>query len=279
MPIPDVVREAAVFLIDSLPDPPPGHPFRVVRREGFSVGMFEGMSFGAVDVRSIAEKDIGRIVAEAREILAENGRGKGAWSIPEAASPPRLVDRLAEFGMVPYDEPPFEPRRASLVLVQPPSPGPQHVTARPAETLDEFRAASRITDEAFHLSEDDRRAFEALEERAWGFEHSWGKYRTFVAVVDGQIVGTAASIYGTDAAFLMGGSTREDMRGRGVYRALIRARWDDAVNRGTPALAVGAESMSRPILERLGFVNVGWTDCLIDRIPLSHTCPGGAGSL
>jgi hypothetical protein len=55
------------------------------------------------------------------------------------------------------------------------------------------------------------------------------------------------------------------MRGRGAYRALVRARWDAAVDRGTPALTVGAESMSRPILARLGFVNVGWTDCLIDR--------------
>ena len=64
---------------------------------------------------------------------------------------------------------------------------------------------------------------------------------------------------------LAGGSTREEMRGRGAYRALVRARWDAAVERGTPALTVGAESMSRPILERLGFIDVGWTGCLTDR--------------
>ena len=43
---------------------------------------------------------------------------------------------------------------------------------------------------------------------------------------------------------------------RGAYRAVVRARWDEAVRRGTPALAVGAGQMSRPILERLGFEQV-----------------------
>ena len=42
-------------------------------------------------------------------------------------------------------------------------------------------------------------------------------------------------------------------RGRGVYRSLVQARWDWAVELGTPALTVQAGRMSRPILERLGF--------------------------
>lgn len=54
----------------------------------------------------------------------------------------------------------------------------------------------------------------------------------------------------------MGGATAEWARGRGAYRAVVRVRWDAAVERGTPALAVGAGSMSRPILERLGFDHV-----------------------
>jgi len=42
----------------------------------------------------------------------------------------------------------------------------------------------------------------------------------------------------------------------GIEVRPVRARWDEAVRRGTPALAVGAGAMSRPILERLGFVQV-----------------------
>ena len=38
-----------------------------------------------------------------------------------------------------------------------------------------------------------------------------------------------------------------------------------AVERDTPALTVGAGRMSQPILERLGFIAVGWIDCLLDR--------------
>ena len=61
-----------------------------------------GVFFGTVDVRSIAEPDLGRTVTEARGILSASGLQKAAWNVPEAASPPSLVDRLAEFGMTPY---------------------------------------------------------------------------------------------------------------------------------------------------------------------------------
>jgi hypothetical protein len=54
------------------------------------------------------------------------------------------------------------------------------------------------------------------------------------------------------------------MRGRGIYRALVRARWDEAERRGTPALVVQAGKMSRPILERLGFETVCEVHTLVD---------------
>jgi hypothetical protein len=63
---------------------------------------------------------------------------------------------------------------------------------------------------------------------------------------------------------LSGAGTHPDQRGRGAYRALVRARWDAAVERDTPVLTVSAGEMSRPILERLGFSVVGWIDCLLD---------------
>jgi hypothetical protein len=52
--------------------------------------------------------------------------------------------------------------------------------------------------------------------------------------------------------------------GRGVYRAVVRARREAAVARGTPALVVQAEQMSRPILERLGFRAVCTIRALVD---------------
>jgi len=50
----------------------------------------------------------------------------------------------------------------------------------------------------------------------------------------------------------------------GAYRALVRARWDDAVAPGQPALVVHAGAMSRPILERLGFQAVAELEVLLD---------------
>ena len=63
---------------------------------------------------------------------------------------------------------------------------------------------------------------------------------------------------------LYGGATKESARGRGAYRGLIRARWDSAVALGTPALITQGGSMSRPILEKLGFRRVGEVHMLLD---------------
>ncbi|HEU5212144.1 MAG TPA: hypothetical protein VFU10_05190 [Gaiellaceae bacterium] len=63
---------------------------------------------------------------------------------------------------------------------------------------------------------------------------------------------------------LHGGATLPEARGRGAYRALLRARWDEAVARGTPALITQGGSMSRPILERAGFRRVGHIHMLVD---------------
>ncbi|MFJ7153686.1 GNAT family N-acetyltransferase [Streptomyces sp. NPDC101118] len=52
---------------------------------------------------------------------------------------------------------------------------------------------------------------------------------------------------------LWGGGTVAEWRGKGIYRALVAHRARIAAERGVPYLQVDASSMSRPILERLGF--------------------------
>jgi hypothetical protein len=82
--------------------------------------------------------------------------------------------------------------------------------------------------------------------------------------LDGELVCTGTSAPTEHGLLLYGGATRESARGRGAYRALIRARWDDAVALGTPALITQGGTMSRPILERLGFERVGEVHMLLD---------------
>jgi GNAT superfamily N-acetyltransferase len=79
-------------------------------------------------------------------------------------------------------------------------------------------------------------------------------YRRWNALRAGRVVGTAGGVIGDAGINLFGGGVLADARGHGVYRALVRARWEAAVTQGTPALTVQAGRMSRPVLEQLGFV-------------------------
>jgi hypothetical protein len=64
---------------------------------------------------------------------------------------------------------------------------------------------------------------------------------------------------GTDFAGLWGGGTLRAWRGRGVFRALVAHRGALAAARGFRYLQVDASPASRPILQRLGFVELATT--------------------
>ena len=78
----------------------------------------------------------------------------------------------------------------------------------------------------------------------------------WLAYLDGEPVAYANAIACAHGLFLTGGVTVPEARGRGAYRALVRARWDEAVRLGTPALVVHAEEASRRVLEQVGFRRV-----------------------
>jgi GNAT superfamily N-acetyltransferase len=85
------------------------------------------------------------------------------------------------------------------------------------------------------------------------------------AFLDGRVVAAGGIQFTPYGAYLAGGSTHPDYRGRGCYRALVRARWEAAAARKTPLLATQAGAMSKPILERLGFQQVATVHALVDR--------------
>jgi ribosomal protein S18 acetylase RimI-like enzyme len=64
---------------------------------------------------------------------------------------------------------------------------------------------------------------------------------------------------GTEFASLWGGGTLPSFRGRGIYRALVAHRARIAIERGFRYIQVDALPPSRPILERLGFVELSKT--------------------
>ena len=86
----------------------------------------------------------------------------------------------------------------------------------------------------------------------------------YVAYADGQPVAAARLELPRDRTFagLWGGCTLPAFRGRGIFRAMVATRADEARARGFRFLNVDAAETSRPILERLGFIALcgvtGW---------------------
>jgi len=153
-----------------------------------------------------------------------------------------------------------------MALLAEPAVAGDGIEARRVATLEDFRAAGMIAAAAFQESEEDQAAYEAILEESYARERAGHSPRTYIALLDGKPVGTGRALFAADcpAVMMIGGCVLAEARGRGVYRALVRARWDDAVAAATPALVPHAGSMSRPILERLGFQAVAEQEILLD---------------
>ena len=155
------------------------------------------------------------------------------WWLGPSSEPADLHGRLVALGFTgPADG---HSRLHALACTAPPQPGPAAVDVRRVETLEDFTAARDINWEAFAIPQK-RRDQEAphLETNVQGMLD--GGPLVFLAFLDGRPVGVGRSVLSPRGVFLIGGAVLQDARGRGVYRALVRARWDDAVERGTPAL-------------------------------------------
>jgi hypothetical protein len=191
-------------------------------------------------------------VGTARAWFRERDRVRFVWAVADTATPGDLAERLRELGLAPVE---LEPVVTGMVLDHEP-PGTPGVEVRRVETFEDQLAGEEISYDSFGLTEEERRtARETVRER-WEQVKDDPRGDAFVAILDGRVVGAAGVNYTDVGLYLGGGNVVEAERGKGVYRALVRARWDVAVARGTPALVVQAGRMSRPILDRLGFRTV-----------------------
>lgn len=204
--------------------------------------------------------EVPEAIHEVRDEIARRGHREATWRVGSSATPADLVDRLTTHGFVPSDRPGHEPHLTSMVLTEEP-PRVEGVEARRVESAAELELASAIAASAFGEEEG---------EEDWDVlfvaERAGHRPRTYLAFVDGAPVGAAVALVEADcpAVMLVSGGVLAKARGRGAYRALVRARWDEAVEAGQPALVVHAGAMSRPILERLGFHAVAEQEVLLD---------------
>lgn len=188
---------------------------------------------------------------EIHALLRARGRTACSWEVGSHATPPDLVERLHALGLV-DDEP--DALAVGMVLTEPPATAPPGIEVRRAETREELVAAANIAAAAFGGGAQDDDPPPPNPDNV-----------VYVAYVDGVPVARASASFSEHGVTLFGGATLPDARGRGAYRALVAARWDDAVRRGTPLLVTQAGAMSRPILARLGFREVCEIRILVDR--------------
>ena len=233
--------------------------------EGSSVSRFDdgrvcivqGATWAAVSAVHVAEDAVGALIAQVHELVGSEKRC--TWWLGPSVQPADLPERLVGHGLVRADVPTVH----ALALACPPPPIPAGVDVRQVTTFEDFLASREVQWDAFDVDAK-RREQQRVHFRS-EFEESieLGVPVGFLATLDGRPAATGLAVPSERGAFLIAGSTAPWARRRGLYRALVRARWDYATARGTPALVTQAvPGTSYPILKRLGFVDV----CTVHRL-------------
>jgi GNAT superfamily N-acetyltransferase len=204
-------------------------------------------------IRATAE-DLDDTIAEVRGVLREAGFVRNVWFVSPTCEPQGLERMLLDRGFVPATRPPSEPMTTAMALGAPPalSPASTGVEARLVRNVDEYREVIRIAMEVFNESPEDAASWYEAVPSLWAAHDGVSRY-THLAFLDGRPVGFGFALACNGGVALGGSGVIEQARGRGVYRALVAARWDEAVRLGHRGLIIHAGAMSRPILARCGF--------------------------
>ena len=174
------------------------------------------------------------------------------------SAPPSLADDLLASGLAPDEDAPV---LTGMTCAAEPPAAPE-IEVHPLETAEQYLDALVVDWDVWQIPPDERAQRRAEvahfdEDRA---AHHWAAFD------DGRPVGFGRAVDLADGVALMGGAVLPEARGRGVYRALVHARWEYAVARGTPLLVVQAGHMSAPVLDGLGFERHGELRLFVDRL-------------
>jgi GNAT superfamily N-acetyltransferase len=227
-----------------------------IETERYTLCMERAVTASTVQRQRFGADELDDVLAEIRSQLRARGRTSTQWEVGSRAQPSDLVSMLLERGLV-RDQ---DPRAVALVLTTAPPPVGDPLIARRVQTFAEFAAAKEVQFVAFDVPP----GRIADERAALAQEWDTGPRLTHAVWLGDEIVCAGTCAPTPHGLALFGGATLPQARGRGAYRALIRARWDEAKGLGQAALLTQAGSMSRPILERLGFEPVGYIEMLID---------------
>lgn len=201
----------------------------------------------------LAPGEVTSAVAAVRALLRAEGRSVASWEVGTSATPQSLCDELLALKMKPA-APPFTLTTAMVLPAVPPrtGPRPQDVQITRVSTLADFRRAQEIYWSCFEFKPD-AAALAQLEPNFRRLNESL-IWHCYLAWQDGQPVAAADAVLTEVGVILFGGATLPTARGRGIYQALVRERWELAARHGTPYLITQAGALSQPVLAHMGFV-------------------------
>jgi len=244
-----------------LPMPPSAH--REIRPEIVLLHRVRGGPWSDLASRVRFETaTVDSTIAATRGWFGERLVDQFRWLIGPSATPKGIAGLLLASGAR-RDE--HEPELAAMVLDQEPPTVPG-ITVRRVASLPDFERMEAIRQEVFGSSDAEATDRPADRRARWAEFQATAGTVAFLAELEG-----AAVSYGLMSRtelgpmLLAGGVTLPQARGRGAYRALVRARWEAARQTGVPVLVTQAQAASRPILKRLGFRATATIEVLIDR--------------
>jgi GNAT superfamily N-acetyltransferase len=230
----------------------PGWPgSELIRRDGFDVWLGPPIYPGLSVVLNFSTSDASAALDDVRALLRERGRTRANWMVG-SSSPANLPDDLLALGLT--DD--IDPILRGLVADREPSGIDRSIEVRRVDRAEQLHDFFRIQQVAFGEDRNASPDGAAYIDAMFDAERERDDIVTYLAYLDGEPVATARGTFARHGVVMNGGSTLPHARGRGIYRALVAARWDDAVARGTPYLTTVARPTSAPILERMGLVEV-----------------------
>ncbi len=180
--------------------------------------------------------------------------GEFEWKVYAHDRPADLGERLRRAGFAAEDE---EALMVAAVSELPAAaPLPDGVSVQPV--VDEHGVDLMVTAHERAFGADGTRLRQRLISQ---LERAPESTEMLVAMAgDTPVCGARMDLHpGTDFASLWGGGTVPEWRGKGIYKALVAVRTRSAAARGIRYLQVDASDDSRPILQRLGFVQLDTT--------------------
>ncbi|MEQ9319515.1 MAG: hypothetical protein RIF41_10175 [Polyangiaceae bacterium] len=217
-------------------------------------------STGCVQGLRCAPRDVAEVVSAARGLARRRGVGELTWeAFAETGEAPALAYELTTLGM--RDGQP--PNAIVMGLTSTPGCSSGAVVVEPVTTVEQFRSHVAVSHEVFgrmdalpaELERIDREGASQLAEK---------RFVRYTARLDGAPVGVGTATFTEFGAMFHSGCTLKEYRKRGVYSALVARRWRDAADRGTSHVVVRAGRMSRPILHKLGFTELGEVRFFVD---------------